>query len=179
MAHRIQRVVMECELEKMKAVAEAREEERRAAAKALAALQTKHVAQLQVTGAMANKEYQKSLNKLSIDKEYEMNIAFGITQKETLEETLKQLEEAEKTHQTKLEEVTTKVKEKETQMEFTNQKLESMTAWKDRLEEEIQEIRQAFQKYIEITFPQLSSGQADFILPSRKKFENEDTKNEG
>lgn len=67
------------------------------------------------------------------------------------------------------------LKAAEEQVKILMQKLEKMTAWKDSLENEIQATREAFQKYIDATFPDLSPGQADFILPFRTTLEQRDT----
>ncbi|KAM7171720.1 uncharacterized protein C6orf163 homolog [Macrochelys suwanniensis] len=263
MAHKLQRILMECALEKMHAVADARKQERQTASQAMAKQQKyschflkfncssifitisknaytnrrqnilrvfygthlhllstdiltrilptefiqsilKHVTketrldyinvahsqtfkkqinikyteQLQEVGILANETHQKTLDQFKKEKHYEMSVALDITQKENQEEAEKQLKEAEITHQAIYEEVTTSLKETETQVQTLTQQLESMTAWKDNLEAEIEETRQSFQNYIDITFPQLTPGQADFILPFRKSLEHRDTKNE-
>ncbi|KAG6927981.1 hypothetical protein G0U57_008937 [Chelydra serpentina] len=178
MAHKLQRILMECALEKMHAVADARKQERQTASQAMAKQQKKYTEQLQEAGILANETHQKTLDQLKKEKHYEMSVALDITQKENQEEAEKQLKEAEITHQAIYEEVTTSLKETETQVQTLTQQLESMTAWKDNLEAEIEETRQSFQNYIDITFPQLTPGQADFILPFRKRLEHRDTKNE-
>uniref|UniRef100_A0A7M4FKB6 Uncharacterized protein n=1 Tax=Crocodylus porosus TaxID=8502 RepID=A0A7M4FKB6_CROPO len=154
MAHKLQRVQMECALEKMQAVAEARRQEREA--------------QLHEAKILAKEVYQKKFDQLTKEKQYEMNIALDISQKENQENTEKQLREAKAEHQVKLEETLLEQKEAEAQIQTLNQQLENMTVWKNSLEAEIADTRQAFQKYIDVTFPQLSPGQADFILPFRK-----------
>lgn len=95
-------------------------------------------------------------------------MACMVSQKEFEEETRKLLESADNIREAQLEEVNIEVNKKESEILSLNQQLEYMTAWKDSLEAEIVEIREAFQKYINVTFPQLAPGQADFILPFRK-----------
>ncbi|TFK12630.1 Myomesin-1 [Platysternon megacephalum] len=178
MAHKLQRILMECALEKMHAVADARKQERQTASQAMAKQQKKYTEQLQEAGILANEIHQKNLDQLKKEKHYEMNVALDITQKENQEEAENQLKEAEITHQAIYGEVTTSLKETEAQVQSLTQQLESMTAWKDNLEAEIEETRQSFQNYIDITFPKLIPGQADFILPFRKRLEHRDTKKE-
>ncbi|XP_065257477.1 uncharacterized protein C6orf163 homolog [Emys orbicularis] len=178
MAHKLQRILMECALEKMHAVADARRQERQTASQAMAKQQKKYTEQLQEAGILANEIHQKNLDQLKKEKHYEMSVALDITQKENQEEAEKQLKEAEVTHQAIYGEVTTSLRETEAQVQILTQQLGSMTAWKDNLEAEIEEIRQSFQNYIDITFPKLTPGQADFILPFRKRLEHRDTKKE-
>uniref|UniRef100_A0A8C0G148 Uncharacterized protein n=1 Tax=Chelonoidis abingdonii TaxID=106734 RepID=A0A8C0G148_CHEAB len=177
MAHKLQRILMECALEKMHAVVEARKQERQTASQAMAKQQKYSLVVLN-TGILANEIHQKNLDQLKKEKLYEMSVALDITQKENQEEAEKQLKEAEKTHQAIYGEVTTSLRETEAQVQILTQQLESMTAWKDNLEAEIEETRQSFQNYIDITFPKLTPGQADFILPFRKRPEYRDTKKE-
>ncbi|XP_074847011.1 uncharacterized protein C6orf163 homolog isoform X2 [Carettochelys insculpta] len=178
MAHKLQRILMECALEKMQAVANARKQERQTASQALAKQQKTYTEQLLEAGLLANEKHQKNLEQLKKEKHYEMSVALDITQKEHQQEAEKQLREAEITHQAKHGEVMTSLRETESQVRALTQQLESMTAWKDTLEAEIEETRQAFQNYIDITFPKLTHGQADFILPFRKKREHQDTRKE-
>ncbi|KAM9156378.1 uncharacterized protein C6orf163 homolog [Pangshura tecta] len=178
MAHKLQRILMECALEKMHAVADARKQERQTASQAMAKQQKKYTEQLQEAGILANEIHQKNLDQLKKEKLYEMSVALDITQKENQEEAEKQLKEAEKTHQAIYGEVMTSLRETEAQVQILTQQLERMTAWKDNLEAEIEETRQSFQNYIDITFPKLTPGQADFILPFRKRLEHRDTKKE-
>uniref|UniRef100_A0A8C3JDJ2 Uncharacterized protein n=1 Tax=Calidris pygmaea TaxID=425635 RepID=A0A8C3JDJ2_9CHAR len=161
MAHRLQCVLMECAREKTQAVAEARKEERE---RALQEAAMQH-------SMLAEEQYQKIIEQLNIEKSHEINTALRLAEKENQSETEKQLREAETLRLDELEKVTIARKAAEGQVKTLTQKLEKMTDWKDSLEIEIQEIRQAFQKYIDATFPNLSPGQADFILPVRKTFE--------
>ncbi|XP_049674055.1 uncharacterized protein C6orf163 homolog [Accipiter gentilis] len=178
MAHRIQCTLMECAREKMEAVAKARKQEREAALKEAARQHRKHLEQLKEENMLAEELYRKSIEQLNTEKCHEFNIALSITQKENQIETEKQLKEAETIHLDELEKVLATLKAAEEQVKTLTQKLEKMTDWKDSLETEIQATRQAFQEYIDATFPNLSPGQADFILPFRKAFEQKETPEE-
>ncbi|KAM5256497.1 uncharacterized protein C6orf163 homolog [Ctenodactylus gundi] len=158
MVHRIQRILMECHREKMEAVRKAREEERQEAHKAIEAQKRKTKKELletRVIGMMKAK-----LPKAS---EHEINMAWR--QKQEAKEVL---QEAEKAHQITLSHVTDELTSTQGALLSTVSQLETMTHWKDFLEEELQETRASFQKYINYTFPNLSPGHADFILPERK-----------
>ncbi|XP_052637521.1 uncharacterized protein C6orf163 homolog [Harpia harpyja] len=178
MAHRIQCTLMEYAREKMQAVAEARKQEREAALKEAARQHRKHLEQLKEESMLAEELYRKSIEQLNTEKCHEFNIALSITRKENQIETEKQLKEAETVHLDELEKVMATLKAAEEQVKTLTQQLEKMTDWKDSLETEIQATRQAFQKYIDATFPNLSPGQADFILPFRKAFEQKETPEE-
>ncbi|XP_009807223.2 uncharacterized protein C6orf163 homolog [Gavia stellata] len=178
MAHRLHCALMECAREKMQAVAEARKQEREAALKEAARQHRKHLEQLREESMLAEERYHKSIEQLNKEKCHEINIALSITRKENQIETEKQLKEAETLHLDELQKVMVTLKAAEEQVKTLTQKLEKMTDWKESLETEIQATRQAFQKYIDATFPHLSPGQADFILPFRKAFEQKDTPEE-
>ncbi|KAM6406088.1 uncharacterized protein C6orf163 homolog [Pluvialis apricaria] len=178
MAHRLQCALMECAQEKMQAVAEARKQEREAALKEADRQHRKHLEQLKEESMLAEELYHKSIEQLHKEKCNEINIALSIARKENQIETEKQLMEAKTLHLDELQKVTVALKAAEEQVKTLTRKLEQMTHWKDSLETEIQATRQAFQKYIDATFPDLSSGQADFILPFRKTFEQKDAPEE-
>ncbi|XP_015354648.1 uncharacterized protein C6orf163 homolog isoform X1 [Marmota marmota marmota] len=169
MVHRIQRIMMECHREKMEAVEKAREEERRIAQDLLEAQRSKAMEELVNTGASIIKDQRMNFNQIIREKEHEMNIYYGIAQKQKQEEAQEVLQEAEKTHQATLGNVMDKLVNTQGELLSIVNQLGIMTNWKDFLEEELQETRAAFQKYIDYTFPQLSPGQADFIMPERRK----------
>ncbi|XP_032072550.1 uncharacterized protein C6orf163 homolog [Thamnophis elegans] len=173
--HKLQRMILQLAMEKMAAVAEGRQDERCKAAVLLAKQEKKFSDQIHKAGIIANEIYQKNLQQLSWEKKYELEAAFLVSQKEFEEETRKLLESADNVREAQLEVVNTEVTKKESEILSLNQQLECMTAWKDSLEAEILEIREAFQKYINLTFPQLAPGQADFILPFRKISEFRDS----
>ncbi|XP_031311875.1 uncharacterized protein C6orf163 homolog isoform X2 [Camelus dromedarius] len=168
MVHRIQRVMMECHCEKVQAVQEARAEERRAAQEEIQAQRRKALEEFVDTGVTVVKD-QKNVSQLIKRKEHEMNAYYCMAQRQEHEEVQAVLQEAEKTHQAALGNVTDKLVSTQGELLSIAKQLGIMTNWKDFLEEELQETRAAFQKYINYTFPKLSPGHADFLLPERKK----------
>ncbi|XP_009666714.2 uncharacterized protein C6orf163 homolog isoform X1 [Struthio camelus] len=178
MAHRLQRALLERARGKAQAMAEARSQERGAALNETAREQRKHSDQLKEADVLAEELYHKNIEQLKKEKSQAMNVALGIIQRKNRCETEKQLKEAESLHHHELEKVMITLEAAENQVKTLIQKLEKMTAWKDSLETEIQATRHAFQKYIDATFPNLSPGQAYFILPLRKAFQQTDTPKE-
>ncbi|XP_020034130.1 uncharacterized protein C6orf163 homolog [Castor canadensis] len=169
MVHRIQRIMMECHREKMEAVKKAREEERMIAKEALEAQKRKAMEDLVNTGITVIKDQKANMGQLIKAKELEMNVYYGLAQKQKQEEVQEVLQEAEKTHRATLGNVMGKLVNTQGELLTIAKQLGIMTNWKNFLEEELQETRAAFQKYINYTFPKLSPGHADFILPERKK----------
>lgn len=121
------------------------------------------------TGVTVVQDQKKSVNQLVREKQHEISLYYCMTQRQKQEEVQKALQEAEKTHQARLGNVTGKLASTQGELLSIAKQLGIMTNWKDFLEEELQETRAAFQKYINYTFPKLSPGHADFILPERKK----------
>lgn len=121
------------------------------------------------SGVTVVKDQKKNVNQLIKEKQHEMNLYYCMTQRQKQEEVQEVLQEAEKTHQAKLGSVMDKLVNTQGELLSIAKQLGIMTNWKDFLEEELQETRAAFQKYINYTFPKLSPGHADFILPERKK----------
>ncbi|XP_011280773.2 uncharacterized protein C6orf163 homolog isoform X1 [Felis catus] len=169
MVHRIQRIMMECHREKVQAVEEARAEERQMAQEAMQAQKRMAMEELLNTGITAMKDQKKNVSQLIKEKEHEMNVYYCMAQRQKQEEVQEVLQEAEKTHQATLGNVMDKLVNTQGELLSIVKQLGIMTNWKDFLEEELQETRAAFQKYINYTFPKLSPGHADFILPERKK----------
>ncbi|XP_055455463.1 uncharacterized protein C6orf163 homolog [Psammomys obesus] len=169
MVHRIQRIMMECHREKIEAVKKAREEERKLAQEAVKEEKSKVMEKLVHTGVTAIKDQKASFGQLIKAKEHEMSTYYGMAQRQKQEEVQKVLQEARKTHQDTLDNVMYKLVDTQGELVSVAKQLGIMTNWKDFLEEELQETREAFQKYINFTFPKLSPGHADFILPERKK----------
>ncbi|XP_004454551.1 uncharacterized protein C6orf163 homolog [Dasypus novemcinctus] len=169
MVHRIQRIMMECHREKVQAVEKARAEEKRIAQEEIQAQRSKAMEELMSAGMSDMKDKKRSVTQLIKKKEHEMNIYYGMTQRQKQEEVQEVLQEAEKTHQATLGNVMDKLVNTQGELLSIAKQLGIMTNWKDFLEEELQETRAAFQKYIDYTFPSLSPGHADFILPERKK----------
>ncbi|KAM9018863.1 uncharacterized protein C6orf163 homolog isoform 2-T2 [Ara ararauna] len=176
MAHKLQRILMECAQDKMQAVAEARKQEREAAFQEAATLHRKRLEELKEEIRLAEEQYHKSIDQLKKEKDREIHTVRSIIQKESETETEKQPEKAEPLQVGELEKVMVMLKAAEEQIKTLTQELEKVTEWKDILENEIQTTRQTFQKYIDVTFPSLSPGQADFILPFREAFQQKDTR---
>ncbi|XP_062464344.1 uncharacterized protein C6orf163 homolog isoform X1 [Pezoporus occidentalis] len=175
MAHRLQRILIECAQDKTRAVAKARKQEREAAFQEAATLRRMCSEQLKEEIRLAEEQYHRSIEQLKKEKDREIHIVRSIIQKESETETEKQPEKAETLQVGELEKVTVMLKAAEEQIKTLTQELEKVTEWKDILENEIQATRQTFQKYIDATFPSLSLGQADFILPFREAFQQKDT----
>uniref|UniRef100_A0A8V5H9T9 Uncharacterized protein n=1 Tax=Melopsittacus undulatus TaxID=13146 RepID=A0A8V5H9T9_MELUD len=168
MAHRLQRILMDCAQDKMQAVAKARKQEREAAFQE-ASSEVKNSG----TIVLAEEQYHKSIEQLKKEKDREIHVVQSIIQKESEAETEKQPEKAETLQAGELEKVMAMLKAAEEQIKTLTQELEKVTEWKDILENEIEATRQTFQKYIDATFPSLSPGQADFILPFREAFQQD------
>ncbi|EFB27427.1 hypothetical protein PANDA_014138, partial [Ailuropoda melanoleuca] len=169
MVHRIQRIMMECHREKVQAVEKARAEERQMAQEAIQAQKRIAMEEILNTGITAMKDQSRSVSQMIKEKQHEMNVYYCMAQRQKQEEVQEVLQEAEKTHQATLGNVMDKLVNTQGELLSIAKQLGIMTNWKDFLEEELQETREAFQKYINYTFPKLSPGHADFILPERKK----------
>ena len=120
-------------------------------------------------GVTVMKDQKKSVSHLIKEKEHAMNVYYCVAQRQKQEEVQEVLQEAEKTHQATLGNVMDKLLNTQGELLSMAKQLGIMTNWKDFLEEELQETRVAFQNYINYTFPKLSPGHADFILPERRK----------
>ncbi|XP_008066061.1 uncharacterized protein C6orf163 homolog [Carlito syrichta] len=169
MVHRIQRIMMECHREKVAAVEEARAEERRIAREEIEAQKSKVMEELISTDLMVTKHQKSSVGHVKRAREHKLSISYSVAERQRQEEVQEGLQEAEKTHQATLDNVMEKLANTKGELLSIAKQLGIMTNWKDFLEEELQETRAAFQKYIDYTFPKLSPGHADFILPERKK----------
>ncbi|XP_068005311.1 uncharacterized protein C6orf163 homolog [Melanerpes formicivorus] len=178
MAHKLQCALMECAQEYEQAVAEARKQEREAVLKEVAVKHRKQLEELKEESMLAKKLYHKSIEELNEEKRHEVELALSVSQMESQTETEEKLREAETLHLDEMEKVMATLKAAEEQVEILTQKLEKMTKWKDSLETEIKATRKSFQRYIDATFPNLSPGQADFILPFRKAFQQANTPEE-
>ncbi|XP_054249222.1 uncharacterized protein C6orf163 homolog [Indicator indicator] len=178
MAHKLQCALMECAQEYQQAMAEARKQEREAVLEEVAGEHRKHLEQLKEETMLAKRLYDKSIEELNEEKRHEIELALSISQTESQTETEEKLREAETLHLDEMGKMMATLKAAEEQVEILTQKLEKMTNWKDTLETEIEATRQSFQRYIDATFPNLSPGQADFILPFRKAFQQKNTPEE-
>ncbi|XP_007484363.1 uncharacterized protein C6orf163 homolog [Monodelphis domestica] len=169
MVHRIQKILKECHTEKIQAIETVRAEEQEMAMEALKEQKRKNEEKIIEAGILSHKNLEKSIKEVAKATEHQMNINFSLSQKKKEEEVNEVLNEAEKVHRASIKKVAKKLTVIEGELQEKTEQLENMTHWKDFLEEELLETREAFQKYINFTYPTLSPGQADFILPLRKK----------
>ncbi|XP_068921262.1 uncharacterized protein C6orf163 homolog [Petaurus breviceps papuanus] len=169
MVHRIQKILKECQYEKLQAIEEVRAEEQQIAVELLNNQMRKNEEKILEAGILSHKTLEKSIKDVARATEYQMNIAFSLSQKEKEEEVNEVLQEVESLHKAAIRKVCKKLTLTEDKLQEKTEQLENMTHWKDFLEEELLETREAFQKYINSTFPMLAPGQANFILPLRKK----------
>lgn len=121
------------------------------------------------TGMTFIKDQKKSVSQIVKKKEHKMNSYYLMAERQKQEAVQEVLQKAEKTHQVTLGNVRDTLVNTQGELLSVEKQLGNMTNWKDFLQEELQETRVAFQKYINYTFPKLSPGHADFILPERKK----------
>nr|XP_020831976.1 uncharacterized protein C6orf163 homolog isoform X3 [Phascolarctos cinereus] len=169
MVHRIQKILKECHDEKLQAIEEVRAEEQQIATELLNKQMRKNEEKILEVGILSHKTLEKSIKEVTGATKYQMSIAFNLSQKEKEEEVNQVLKETEKFHKAAIRKVYKKLTLTEDKLQEKTERLENMTQWKDFLEEELLETREAFQKYINSTFPMLAPGQAYFILPLRKK----------
>ncbi|XP_074166437.1 uncharacterized protein C6orf163 homolog [Sminthopsis crassicaudata] len=169
MVHRIQKILRECHQEKMEAIEQVRAEEQQIAIELVNKQIRKNEKKILEAGILSKKNLEKNVQEITKATEYQMNANFKVTQKRKQEEAAEMLKEIEEQHKAAIEEVSKKLDVTEDKLQEKSDHLDNMTRWKDFLEEELLETREAFQKYINSTFPMLAPGQADFILPQRKK----------
>ncbi|XP_036621959.1 uncharacterized protein C6orf163 homolog [Trichosurus vulpecula] len=169
MVHRIQKILKECHDEKLRAMEEVRAEEQQITMELLNKQMRKNEEKILEAGILSHKTLEKSIKDVTRATQHQMSIAFSLSQKEKEEEVNEVLQEVEKFHKVAIRKVCKKLTVTEEELQEKTEKLENMTHWKDFLEEELLETREAFQKYINATFPMLAPGQANFILPLRKK----------
>ncbi|XP_074043222.1 uncharacterized protein C6orf163 homolog [Macrotis lagotis] len=168
MVHRIQKILKECYDEKLQAIEEVRAEERQIATKLLNEEMRKNEEKILEAEILCNKNLEKAIKEATKATEHQMNLAFNLSQKTKEEAAKEAMKEVQTLHKAAIAEVSNKLTTSEDQLHEKSDELENMTRWKDFLEEELLETREAFQKYISVTFPILGPGQADFILPLRK-----------
>ncbi|XP_027710125.1 uncharacterized protein C6orf163 homolog [Vombatus ursinus] len=169
MVHRIQKILKECHDEKLQAIEEVRAEEQQIATELLNKQMRKNEEKIREVGILSHKTLEKSIKEVTRATKYQMSIAFNLSQKEKEEEVSQVLKEVEKFRKATIRKVCKKLTRTEDKLQEKTERLDNMTQWKDFLEGELLETREAFQKYINSTFPMLAPGQADFILPLRKK----------
>ncbi|XP_072498872.1 uncharacterized protein C6orf163 homolog isoform X2 [Notamacropus eugenii] len=169
MVHRIQKILKECHDEKLQAIEEVRAEEQQIALELLSKQMRKNEEKILEAGILSQKTLEKSIKDVTRATEHQMSIAFSLSQKEKEEQVNEVIKEVENLHKTSIRKICKKLTLTEDKLQKKTEHLENITRWKDFLEEELLETREAFQKYINYTFPMLAPGQADFILPLRKK----------
>lgn len=120
-------------------------------------------------GMTVVKDQRKSVSTLVKEKEHEMNIYYCMAQRQKQEEVQEVLQEAEKAHQATLGNVMNELVNTQDELLSVAQQLGTMTNWKDFLEEELQETRMAFQKYINFTFPNLHPDKQILFFQKERK----------
>ncbi|XP_038654713.1 uncharacterized protein C6orf163 homolog [Scyliorhinus canicula] len=164
LAHEIQQTLYKCEIAKTKALNEAIEKEQE---------MSTHVLHQMVTQLKSDAETQSQFNLqegLDLQKiEFENKIKAAVA--EAHEEEKANAKEPililQSRHQSEIDMLKRLLCEKEVDLKEVYNKVETMTVLEFELETELRNTRQAFQDYINLTFPNLAPGQADFILPPR------------
>ncbi|XP_044530293.1 uncharacterized protein C6orf163 homolog [Gracilinanus agilis] len=169
MVHRIQNILKECHAEKLQAIENVRAEEQEMAIEALKEQMRKNEEKIIEVGILSHKNLEKTVKEVARATEHQMSVNFHLSQKKKDEEVNEVMNEVKKEHKASIKKVSKKLTVTEGELQEKTEQLENMTHWKEFLEEELLETREAFQKYINFTYPTLSPGQADFILPLRKK----------
>ncbi|GCC27154.1 uncharacterized protein C6orf163 homolog [Chiloscyllium punctatum] len=165
LAHEIQQMLHKNEIEKEKAIAAATEKEKQLASQALDQVVIK-------LKADAETQSQSILQEtLEIQKaEYEEKIMAAVA-KARDEEKAKAVEPIlilQSRHQSEIDMLKKLLCEKEVDLKEVYDKVETMTILELELETELRNTRAAFQDYINVTYPDLAPGQADFLLPTRQ-----------
>ncbi|XP_030051038.1 uncharacterized protein C6orf163 homolog [Microcaecilia unicolor] len=173
LAEEIKKVLEACYEEKVEAVAHEKQRQKIIARRAQVLLKRALIQQQKRAHAFAAKKHQKSLQTFRENAVDEIKAAVAKAQKVEKEKARAVIKEAEEVQKQELEAFKEIVEEMKTHQQQDVELLETIENSKHELEEEIQEIREAFQKYINITLPMLGPGQADFLLPLRKKYMKE------
>ncbi|CAH2249413.1 Hypothetical predicted protein [Pelobates cultripes] len=117
--------------------------------------------------AIADYRHQKNMEELQENMNLLMIHKVTVARQEEQDKMKEILKLKEVQHQADIKELKAYISKVEASHKRTEKQLKAVVYSKEKLEEEIVETRQAFQKYINFTFPQLGPGQADFILPYR------------
>ncbi|XP_029452871.1 uncharacterized protein C6orf163 homolog [Rhinatrema bivittatum] len=173
LADEIKKVLKQCYEEKVEAVAHEKHRQRIIARRAQVLLKREFLQRQRKSHSVVEKRHRKSLQSFKKKAESERKVAVATAQKVEQEKAHVLIKEAEEVQQKELEVLKDAVEEMKVQQVQDVGLLETVESNKHELEEEIEEIREAFQKYIDVTFPMLSPGQADFLLPLRKKYMKE------
>ncbi|XP_067882768.1 uncharacterized protein C6orf163-like [Heterodontus francisci] len=164
LVYEVQQTLDQCEIEKATAVAEAIEDEREVAAYTLDQVVTKLKADAEIKSQLILQE------SLQIQKaEYEEKIVAAVAKAHEEEKALAEgpILILQSRHQSEIDQLRKLLCEKEVDLKEVYNQVETMTILELELETELRNTRKAFQDYINLTFPNLAPGQAEFILPPR------------
>ncbi|KAM4694910.1 uncharacterized protein C6orf163 homolog [Discoglossus pictus] len=170
-AEEIQKTLQRCNEEKTEAIANAKQQQRKIAFDVQVSMKKDFMQQHQEALELAVKKHQKSMQQLRDEKDIEIGLAVAVAQSEEQEKAKEMLKKQEINHQEQLEGLKEHLIRAQECQTLIKKQLESIVSSKEELEEELDETREAFQKYINVTFPQLAPGQADFILPFKRKMQ--------
>uniref|UniRef100_UPI00398F237D uncharacterized protein C6orf163 homolog n=1 Tax=Pristiophorus japonicus TaxID=55135 RepID=UPI00398F237D len=164
LAHEIEQLLFKCGHEKAMAVAAAQEEEKKIASNTLEQVIIKLKYDTEVQHQFILQE------SLQLQKEeYEAKISTEVAkarskEKEQANEPIVVLQSR---HQSEIDQLKCLLCDKEVNLKEVYDRVETMTVLELELETELQNTRTAFQDYINLTYPNLAPGQAEFILPLR------------
>ncbi|MEE6476285.1 hypothetical protein FKM82_011035, partial [Ascaphus truei] len=178
LADGIQQTLRRCSEEKSVAIEQVKQQERNIAYEAQLCMEKAFIQQNQEVLKLAAKEHLKNMQQLKEENHLELVIAVADAHRQEQKKTQEMLQEQELKHQAQMEAVKIQLTRAETCLTEIMAKLGSVASFKEELEAELEETRQAFQKFINLTFPKLAPGQADFILPFRRKRQEADDKQE-
>ncbi|XP_069743481.1 uncharacterized protein C6orf163-like [Narcine bancroftii] len=165
LADEIQQTLQKCEVVKEKAIHEIKEEQKTNALQNLDQVVTKIKIDAEIHYESV---LQESLQ--SQKKEYEKIIKEEVAKarKEEQEIAERPIILLQSRHQSEIDQLKHLLCDKEVDLKEVYEHVETMTILELELETELRETRQAFQDYINLTFPKLPPDQLEFILPSRQ-----------
>ncbi|GCB79126.1 hypothetical protein scyTo_0019495, partial [Scyliorhinus torazame] len=164
LAHEIQQTLYKCEIQKAKALDEAIEKEQEISTHVLHQL----VTQLQIDAETQSQfNLQEALDLQKIDYENKIITAVAEAHEEEKANAKEPILILQSRHQSEIDMLKRLLCEKEVDLKEVYSKVKTMTVLELELETELRSTRKAFQDYINLTFPNLAPGQADFILPPR------------
>ncbi|XP_062924985.1 uncharacterized protein C6orf163 homolog [Mobula hypostoma] len=164
LAQEIQQTIQKCEAEKEKLVQEAIEEQ-----KAIALQNLEEVVLKIKIDAEHQKESRVQESLQSQKAEYEKIILQEVAKARQEEKELAEVPIVvlQSRHQSEIDQLKKMLCDKDVNLKDVYERVETMTILELELEMELRETRQAFQDYINLTFPNLPPEQLEFILPSR------------
>nr|XP_006012698.1 PREDICTED: uncharacterized protein C6orf163 homolog isoform X1 [Latimeria chalumnae] len=169
LTHEVQQTLQKCEQQKLKAVAEAKEEGKQLASQAALVMEKQILSKLEAASTLAKKENNKALDQLRCQKAEELRSAVAHAQHEQQEQSNLQLRVMEIVYQANLELFKKALQEKEASLQDLFQQLEAVAASNEELEKELEETRGTLLQYISNTYPLITADQLAFILPPRKE----------